>query len=73
MKRAVRSVIRLVAAGFLLVGAMEVGLEFVRHRLRGISFGWWRVLLGLALAAAGVVLWAASRRLAEILTDDFDE
>ena len=73
MKRAVRSVIRLVAAGFLLVGAMEMGLEFVRHRLRGTPFGWWRVLLGLGLAVVGAALWALSRRLAETLTDDFDE
>ena len=73
MKRAVRSVIRLVAAGFLLVGGMEIGLEFVRHRLRGAAFGWWRCLLGLALAVTGGVLLALSRRLAETLTDDFDE
>ena len=73
MKRAVRSVIRLIAAGFLLVGGMELGLEFVRHRLRGSHLGLWRCLLGLALAIAGGLLLAFSGRLAESLTDDFEE
>jgi len=73
MKRAVRSVIRLGASGFLLVGAMEIGLEFMQHRLHGAPYGGWRLILGLALVLAGIVLLALSRRLAERITDDFDE
>ena len=73
MKRAVRSVLRLVGAGFLLLGGMEMGLEFTRHRLRGAPFGWGRCLLGLGLAVAGCLVLAVSGRLAEKLTDDFDE
>jgi hypothetical protein len=73
MKRAVRSVIRWIAAGFLLVGGLELGLEFERYRLRGEAPGWGRCLLGIVLAMAGGVLFWASGRLAGKLTDDFDE
>lgn len=52
---------------------MEIGLEFMRHRLRGAALNGWRCLLGLALAIAGVGLMAASGRLAKRLTEDFDE
>jgi len=56
-----------------LLGGMEMGLEFTRHRLRGAPFGWGRCLLGLGLAVAGCLVLAVSGRLAEKLTDDFDE
>ena len=73
MKRAVRTVLRLIAAGMLVVGAMNVGLEFVRHRMQGADIGWWRVGLGVLCVVLGVVLFIFSNSLAERLTDDFEE
>jgi hypothetical protein len=73
MKRAVRSVLRLLAAGAVVVGGMELGLEFTRHRLRGTTASVWHCLLGALIVLAGVALFAASDRLARTLTDDFEE
>ena len=73
MKRAVRSILRLVAAGLVVVGGMEIGLEFVRHRLRGSTLSVWRCLLGAVLMIAGGVVFAASGRLAERLCEEFEE
>ena len=73
MKRVVRSVIRWIAAGLVLVGGLELGLEFMRYKIRGEWPGWGRCLLGTILAMAGGVLFWASGRLAGKLTEDFDE
>jgi len=73
MKRAVRAILRLVAAALVLFGGLTIGLEVVRHRMRSESVNLWQCLLGGCLIVLGIILIAFSSRLAEKLTDDFDE
>jgi hypothetical protein len=73
MKRAVRTVLRLIAAGLLLFGGLELALEFLRRRMPESHLSIWRCLAGTLLLALGVGLYAASARLAERWTDEFDE
>ena len=73
MKRAVRTLIRIIAAAFIVFGGIEVGLDFFRRRLHEDGISWWQVAIGVGLIAAGIGLFAASARLAEKFTDDFEE
>jgi hypothetical protein len=73
MRRSVRVVILLLAAGLLVLGGMEIGLEVVRHRLQDAEINLWRCGVGAALSALAVLLAAGSARLAQKLTDDFEE
>ena len=73
MRRAVRTVICLIAAGFIVVGGMNVGLEYVRHRLQDTEVSSWRICLGLVGVTLGLALFVTSRSLAEKMTDDIDE
>jgi hypothetical protein len=73
MKRAVRAVIRLIAAGLLVFGGMGLGLEYMRHLVHKVEVHPWNCVLGAVLLALGVGLLAASGRLAERFSDDFDE
>ena len=73
MKRAIRTVVRLVAAGLILFGGMEIGLELTRHRLRGESIKAWHCVVGSLLIVGGVALFAVSSRIAERLGEDFEE
>lgn len=72
MKRAVRTVLRLIAAGLMLFGGLELGLEFLRRNLPEARISLWRCLIGAILIALGGTLFAVSARLAEQLGDDFD-
>jgi hypothetical protein len=73
MKRAVRMVIRLIAAGIIVVGGMNTGLEYMRYRLHAAEINLWRVCLGLLGVLVGVTLFAFSSSLAERMTDDIEE
>jgi|WetSurMetagenome_2_1015567.scaffolds.fasta_scaffold182471_2 hypothetical protein len=73
MKRAVRTVLRLIAAGLMLFGGLELGLEFLRRNLPETRISLWRCLIGALLLVLGGTLFAASARLAEQWTDDLDE
>ena len=73
MKRAVRSIIRLIAAGLLLFGGIELGWEFIRHRVQKSEISAWHCALGGILIALGILSFWASGRLAEQFTDDFEE
>ena len=73
MKRAVRAILRLIAAALVVFGGLEIGLEWLRHRLRNAGINPWHCLFGAILAALGIVLFAASDRLAGHWADDFDE
>jgi len=73
MRRAVRAVIILVAAGLLVLGGMEIGLEVVRHRLQSADMNDWHFVLGAVLSVAALLLLAFCNRLAERLTGDFEE
>lgn len=73
MRRAVRTVIRLIAAGIIVVGGMNAGLEYVRHRMQGAEVSPWRVAIGTFGVVLGVGLFAASSPLAKRMTEDFEE
>jgi uncharacterized membrane protein HdeD (DUF308 family) len=73
MKRAVCMVIRLIAAGIIVVSGMNVGLEYVRHRMQGAETEWLRVSLGTFGVVLGIALLFASAPLARRMTDDIDE
>jgi len=73
MKRAVRNLIRLIGATIIVFGGLEIGLEYLRHRLRGAEIGLWNCIVGSVLIALGALLIAASSKLAEHFSGDFDE
>jgi len=73
MKRAVRSLIRFIAAGLIGVGIIEMGLEFVRRRTIATELKLWPWIIGAVLIVSGIALFATSARLAEKFTDDFEE
>lgn len=73
MKRSVCMVLRLVAAGIIVIAGMGIGLEYVRHRMQGVDVNWWHCGLELLVIGGGVILFAKSGALAEKLTDDYDE
>jgi drug/metabolite transporter (DMT)-like permease len=79
MKRAVRTLIQIIAAALMVFGALEIGLEIeqhqvqVRNHVNPITTNIWHYLIGGLLLLAGVILFAGSESLAEQLTDDIDE
>jgi predicted PurR-regulated permease PerM len=73
MKRVVRTFIRLLAAGLILFGAIEIALDFFNHHLHKASLSVWAWVIGIFLILLGGFLVAASESLAEQLTDDIDE
>lgn len=73
MKRAVRTLIRLIASGSIIFGILEVGLELTRHRMQKAEISLWHCVIGGVLVVLGTILFAVSARLAEQLTDDFEE
>jgi hypothetical protein len=76
MKRAIRSLLRLIAAALMLLGLVEAGLEFAefkRHQREGTDIGFGALVIGLILLVAGAVLLSASSRLAEKIGRDFEE
>jgi len=81
MKRHVCTLIRLIAAGLIVFGGMEIGLEFVRKQVqrkpntavRPAPLNIWRIVFGSVLLVSGTALFVASPRLAEKFTEDFDE
>jgi multisubunit Na+/H+ antiporter MnhG subunit len=72
MKRAVRIILCLIAAGLIVFGALAIGLALLRHIAQDIKLSAWLVTGGAVLMVLGVILLAASTRLAQRLTDDFD-
>jgi len=79
MKRAVRTLIRIIAVGLLVFGALEIGLEIAHHQVQvrdhiaPIKTNIWHYIIGAGLILTGVILFAGSESLAEQLTDDIDE
>ena len=72
MKRALRTLIRIIAAALVVFGVLELALSYAGQR-EGSEIGWTLVILGVALIAAGLILLTLSANLAEKFTDDFDE
>lgn len=79
MKRAVRTLIRLIAAALILFGALEIGLEVVHHGVQArnhaerVHTNIWRYIIGVILIVVGVILFLGSESLADQLTDDVDD
>jgi hypothetical protein len=73
MKRAVRTLIRLIAFGMLIFGILEIGLELTRHQMHKTEISILHCIIGGVLIVAGTILFAVSAKLAEQLTDDFEE
>jgi hypothetical protein len=72
VKRAIRTVLRLIASGFVVFGGMQLALEFVRHRLRGSEISLWQCSLGAIFVVLGLVLFGYSARIAQKWADDFE-
>ncbi|HHY86060.1 MAG TPA: hypothetical protein GYA07_11105 [Verrucomicrobia bacterium] len=72
MKRALRAILRLLASGFLVIGGMQLGLEFMRYRLRGEEIHLWPCVLGAIFLVLAVLLFACSGRIADRWADDFE-
>jgi hypothetical protein len=79
MKRAVRTLIQIIAAGLMLFGVLEIGLEFAHHQVQirehiePIKTNIWRYIIGVLLFVVGIILFLGSNSLAEQLTDDIDD
>lgn len=78
MKRAVRSLIHLVAAGFIIFGALEICFEIARHAMQvrqhiEPTTNIWHYLIGTVLLVIGVILFLGAESLAEQLTDEPDD
>jgi hypothetical protein len=79
MKRAVRTLIRIIAGGFMAFAALEIGLELEHHQIQvqnhvdPVTTNVWHYVIGAVLFAIGVVLFLGSESLAEQLTDDIDD
>jgi len=79
MKRAVRSLIRIIAAALFVFGALEIGLELEHHQLQvrnhiePVQTNVWHYIIGAILFVAGIILFTGSESLAGQLTDDIDE
>ncbi|HLP76015.1 MAG TPA: hypothetical protein VK327_03790 [Candidatus Paceibacterota bacterium] len=73
MKRAIRNLIRFVAAGLIIFGGLQIGLEFLRQRMQKIEINTRNCVIGGVLILSGVVIMAVSSWLAGRLSDDDDE
>lgn len=73
MKRAVRTLIRVVAAALVVFGGLGASLEFTRHRLQQADLRAGPLIQGAVLVVVGIVIFAASGWLAEKFADDLEE
>lgn len=79
MKRAVRTLIRIIGAALILFGALEIGLELVHHQVQvrnhvePVHTNFWHYIIGAILIGVGVILFLGSESLADQLTDDIDD
>ena len=77
-QKAACSLIRLVAAGLMVIGIMLGGLEFLNHRAKGVEISFLKIIFDSVMFIAGAVLFAVSNKLAARLTgedesDDTDD
>jgi len=71
--KAARLVIRLSASGLVLIGGLDLVLEFLRHRFQGTDLHVGTIVVNSLVFLAGVVLFALTGRLAARLADYFDD
>lgn len=72
-QRGVRSLLLLIAFGMVVIGALQVGLEYVQHHVKGLELDPKTCAVWIALAVAGVILTAASGSLARRITGDDED
>lgn len=73
LQKAVRSLIRLVAAGLVIIGVMLGGLQLLNHRASGGEINSIQITFQAFLFLAGVGLFAGSAKLATRLIDEPDD
>lgn len=79
MKRAVRTLIRIIGVAVVVFGLLEIGLEIAHHQVQvrdhvnPVKNNIWSYVIGAVLLFVGFILFAGSNSLAEQLTDDFDD
>jgi len=79
MKRAVRSVIHLIAAGLVCFGALEICFEIAHHAIQvhkhiePVETNIWHYIIGVVLIVVGAILFLGAESLAEQLTDEPDD
>jgi TRAP-type C4-dicarboxylate transport system permease small subunit len=71
--RAVRGVLWLVASGFIVTGAMNIGLEFMRHHYKHTEISLLRCALWSLPLVFGLVMALATPSLARQLTGEEEE
>lgn len=72
LQKAVRSLIRLLAAGTVIINVMLGGLQLLNHRASGREINSFQITFHAFLFLAGVGLFACSTKLAARLTDESD-
>jgi divalent metal cation (Fe/Co/Zn/Cd) transporter len=73
MKRAVRTIIGLVAGSLVVFGGLQIALEIIRHRVKHAETSPWQYVIGSILVALGAALFALGSKIAAQLTDDYDD
>jgi hypothetical protein len=71
--KAARLIIALTASGLILIGGLDVVLEFLRWHIKGGDLDVLKVVINSLVFLAGVVLLALIGRLAARLADYFDD
>ena len=74
-EKGIRSLLLLVAFGMVLIGALQVGLEFTRHRIKNTELDVLGLILWALLSVLGLLLMVTSGSLARKICghDDDDD
>jgi len=73
MKRTVQTILRIIAAGLIVIGTLSILVDLLRLKWRGGALNLWSCLLGAITILLGVALSVKAPVLAGRLTDDFDQ
>ncbi len=73
VKRAARLVIWFAAAGLIVIGGLNLILEFIEHRLHQTPVNVWRCIGWSVPVLIGAVLFVRGSALASRLCRDFDD
>jgi hypothetical protein len=72
MQRTVQMVLRLLAAGLIVVGGLNVVVEFARHWRLHAALNLWACVVWAIPIVLGLALFVKASALASRLTDDSD-
>ena len=72
-EKGIRSLLLLVAFGMVLIGALQVGLEFTRHRIKNTELDVLGLVLWGALNVLGLLLMVTSGSLARKICGEDDD